>query len=84
MDSSVNPQPTDAHIRISHAIHRELIRRKFTQRQRDILDFILTLSWGCRKPSAIIPQLKDFELCGVRKNHIRNELQQLVKAGVIF
>ncbi len=84
MDSSVNPQPTDAHIRISHAIHRELIRRKFTQRQRDILDFILTLSWGCGKPSAIIPQLKDFELCGVRKNHIRNELQQLVTANVIF
>lgn len=84
MDSTVNPQPTDAHIRINHEIHRELIRRKFTQRQRDIIDFILTLSWGCGKPSAIIPQLKCFELCGVRKNHIRAELTGLVEKNVIL
>ncbi|WP_254350090.1 replication protein [Paenibacillus sp. Lou8.1] len=84
MDSSVNPQPTDAHIRISHEIHRELIRRKFTQRQRNIIDFILTLSWGCGKPSAIIPQLKDFELCGVRQNYIREALDTLVECKVIF
>jgi hypothetical protein len=84
MDSSVNPQPTDAHIRISHEIHRELIRRKFTQRQRVIIDFILTLSWGCGKPSAIIPMLKHFELCGIRKNHIRNELTGLVDMNVLI
>lgn len=84
MDSSVNPQPTDAHIRISHEIHRELIRRKFTQRQRVIIDFILTLSWGCGKPSAIIPMLKHFELCGIRKNHIRNELTSLVELNVMI
>ncbi|WP_270167529.1 replication protein [Paenibacillus sp. SYP-B4298] len=84
VDSSVNPQPTDAHIRISHEIHRELIRRKFTQRQRDIIDFILTLSWGCGKPSAIIPMLKHFELCGIRKEHIRKELTGLVEMNVIL
>ncbi|MEK4452328.1 replication protein [Paenibacillus sp. FSL L8-0506] len=84
MDSNVNPQPTDAHIRINHEIHRELIRRKFTQRQRDIIDFILTLSWGCGKPSAIIPQLKHFELCGIRKNHIRAELITLCEKKVIL
>lgn len=84
MDSNVNPQPTDAHIRINHEIHRELIRRKFTQRQRDIIDFILTLSWGCGKPSAIIPQLKHFELCGIRKNHIRAELIALCEKKVIL
>ncbi|MEK5417072.1 replication protein [Paenibacillus sp. FSL L8-0708] len=84
MDSNVNPQPTDAHIRINHEIHRELIRRKFTQRQRNIIDFILTLSWGCGKPSAIIPQLKHFEYCGIRKNHIRAELLGLVEKSVIL
>ncbi|MEI7027570.1 replication protein [Paenibacillus sp. y28] len=84
MVSSVNPQPTDGHIRISHEIHRELIRRKFTQRQRNIIDFVLTLSWGCKKPSAIIPQLKQFEQCGVRKNHIRQELETLVERQVLI
>ncbi|MBJ6360837.1 replication protein [Paenibacillus sp. GCM10012307] len=84
MDSSVNPQPTDGHIRISHEIHRELIRRKFTQRQKNIIDFVLTLSWGCKKPSAIIPQLKQFEQCGIRKNHIRQELGVLVEKKVLL
>ncbi|BFH66218.1 hypothetical protein J27TS7_10640 [Paenibacillus dendritiformis] len=84
MDSSVNPQPDDPHIRIAHEIHREMIRRKFNQRQHDIINFILTLSWGCGKPSAIIPQLKDFGLCGVGSNHIRNALETLVENKVIF
>ncbi|WP_342477407.1 replication protein [Paenibacillus sp. FSL H7-0350] len=84
MDSSVNPQPTDAHIRISHEIHRELIRRKFSQRQRDVIDFILTLSWGCGKPSAIIPELKDFAETGIGKNHIRGVLEELLQGHVIL
>lgn len=84
MDSSVNPQPTDGHIRISHEIHRELIRRKFSQRQRDVIDFILTLSWGCGKPSAIIPELKDFAETGIGKNHIRGVLEELLRGNVIL
>ncbi|MNC05964.1 hypothetical protein D3C75_534640 [compost metagenome] len=84
MDSTVNPQPTDGHIRISHEIHRELIRRKFSQRQRDVIDFILTLSWGCGKPSAIIPELKDFAETGIGKNHIRGVLEELLQGNVIL
>ncbi|WP_127580927.1 replication protein [Paenibacillus koleovorans] len=84
MESAVNPQPDDPHLRISHQVHREMIRRKFTQRQRNIIDFILTLSWGCGKPSAVIPRLKDFKLCGVGPNHIRKELQALFVANVVF
>ncbi|TMV49389.1 replication protein [Paenibacillus mesophilus] len=84
MESAVSPQPDGPHIRINHQIHREIIRRKFTQRQRNIIDFILTLSWGCGKTSAIIPKLKDFALCGVKYNHIRKELQTLVMKNVIF
>lgn len=84
MDSIVNPQPDDPHLRIAHSIHREIIRRKFTARQRNIIDFILTLSWGCGKPSAIIPRLKDFRLCGVGPNHIRKELLALSVANVIY
>ncbi|GGF72258.1 hypothetical protein GCM10010912_16710 [Paenibacillus albidus] len=84
MDSNVNPQPTDAHIRISHEIHRELIRRKFSKRQRDVIDFILTLSWGCGKPSAIIPELKNFEEAGIRQNHIREVLDDLIAGKVVL
>lgn len=84
MESKVNPQPDDPHIRIAHSIHREMIRRKFTARQRNIIDFILTLSWGCGKPSAIIPRLKDFRLCGVGSNHIRKELLALSVSNVIY
>lgn len=83
MESHVNPQPDDPHLRLSHQLHREIIRRKFTARQRNIIDFILTLSWGCGKPSAIIPRLKDFSLCGVRPNHIRKELLELSVVNVI-
>lgn len=84
MGSTVNPQPTDAHIRISHEVHRELVRRKFSKRQRDVIDLILTLSWGCGKPSALIPELKYFEEIGIGKNHIRSVLDGLVESHVIL
>lgn len=84
MASQVNPQPDDAHIRISHEVHRELIRRDFSKRQRNIIDFILTLSWGCGRSDAVIPQLSHFALCGIGKNHVRSELSALVASRVIF
>lgn len=84
LESRVNPQPDDPHLRIAHELHREMIRRKFSKRQRDIIDFVLTLSWGCGKPSAIIPKLKCFELCGIGKNHIRKELEDMVQSRVLF
>ena len=78
-----NPQPTDAHLRISHAISEELMMRDFTKRQRSILDFILRLSWGCGKKQAIIPKMQDFEICGVARTKIKDELNYLVNARVI-
>ena len=78
-----NPQPTDSHIRIANEIETELLRSKFTQRQYSILRFILRLSWGCGKKTAVIPQLKDFELCGVLKTHIKAELEHLIGMKVI-
>jgi hypothetical protein len=59
-------------------------RAKITARQRSILDFILSLSWGCGKPSAIIPNLKDFNLCGVGSNHIKDELLTLESSHAII
>ncbi|RFB35697.1 phage replication protein [Brevibacillus sp. VP] len=79
-----NPQTEKGHMRIANDIWVAIIKRKFTLRQRNILDFILRMSWGCRKKSAVIPMLKDFELCGVRKEHIRIELEHLVAMNVLM
>lgn len=79
-----NPQPSDAHLRIAHSINEELMMRDFSKRQRSILDLVLRLSWGCNKHEAIIPKLKNFEICGVPPTKIKGELEYLVNALVIF
>jgi len=58
--------------------------RDFSKRQRSIIDFILRLSWGCGKKTAIIPHQKDFELAGIDKTKIKAELDWLIKAKVIM
>ena len=78
-----NPQPTDAHLRIAHRIHEEVMVSEFTKRQRKVLDLILRLSWGCGKKEANIPRQKDFEIVGVGKGHIKMELTYLENAKVI-
>ncbi len=79
-----NPQPDDAHLRVAHAINEELMMRDFSKRQRSILDLILRLSWGCNKHEAIIPKLKNFEICGVPQTKIKGELEYLSNALVIL
>lgn len=79
-----NPQPSDAHLRMAHAISEELMMRDFTKRHRSILDLILRLSWGCNKHEAVIPRLKHFEICGIPNTKIKGELEHLVNALVIF
>jgi DnaD/phage-associated family protein len=79
-----NPQPTDAHLRLSHKILKEIMRRNFTKQQRNIIDLILRLSWGCGKPSALIPKKKNFRFCGVSEKQIAAELTQLNQMRVIL
>ena len=79
-----NPQPTDAHLRISHKIIKEILRRNFTKQQKNILDLVLRLSWGCGKPSALIPKKKQFRLCGVSEKQIAAELRQLEQMKVLL
>jgi len=78
-----NPQPDDAHLRIAHSIHEQIMMRDFSKRQRSILDLVLRLSWGCGKKLATIPLLKDFELAGIGQNHVKKELLWLERALVI-
>ncbi|MCY9593754.1 hypothetical protein PC41400_21730 [Paenibacillus chitinolyticus] len=78
-----NPQVENGFVSVANELWDEIIRRNFTKRQKDILYFVLRLSYGCRNKSAFVPKLKDFELCGVGKTHITNELKYLVECRVI-
>lgn len=79
-----NPQPTDAHIRIAHTIQEQMMVSNFTEQQRRILDLILRLSWGCGKKYAVIPRQRDFQVVGVREVHIKNHIDWLINAKVIY
>lgn len=78
-----NPQAGNGFLRIANEIWNEVIRRDFSKRQKDIILFIWRLSYGCKKKSAYIPQLKDFELCGVGPTNVTKEIHYLVSCKVI-
>lgn len=78
-----NPQTENGFLQIANEIWNEVIRRDFTKRQKDIIQFIWRLSYGCKKKTAYIPMIKDFELCGVGQSNITKELKYLVDARVI-
>ena len=78
-----NPQLGNGYVGIANEIWDEIIRRDFSKRQKDILLFILRLSYGCNKKTALIPKLKYFVLCGIGPTHIKKELTDLQKRNVI-
>lgn len=78
-----SPQPTDAHLRIAHTLLEEIAMRDFSKRQRSILDLLLRLSWGCGKKAWMYDGYADFEVVGVYRNVVSEELQFLEKNGVI-
>lgn len=79
-----SPQVDNGHLRLANELLEELITRDFSKRQLNIIFFILRLSWACGKKYAIIPNLKDFEVCGIRRQHITKELEILQKTRVIY
>lgn len=78
-----NPQPEDGYVKLANEIWNEIIRRDFSKRQKDIILFIWRLSYGCQRKTALIPLLKDFELCGIGQQNIRKELTLLKECKVI-
>ncbi|MDB4868273.1 MAG: hypothetical protein JWR03_2606 [Cohnella sp.] len=78
-----NPQTENGFLQIANEIWNEVIRRDFSKRQKDIILFIWRLSYGCKKKTAYVPMLKDFELCGVGYSNITKELKYLVEMRVI-
>jgi hypothetical protein len=61
----------------------EVLKHDFTKRQLFILSMIVTFSYNYGKDYAYIPKLQDFELAGISKKHIRNELDKLIEMNVI-
>ncbi len=64
-------------------VRGELIKRNFTKRQLNILWFIFTYSFPFGKDKAVITKLQDFELSGVHKTKVREELDKLIEMNVI-
>ncbi|OMD29931.1 replication protein [Paenibacillus odorifer] len=78
-----NPQPENGFVKLANEIWNEIIRRDFSKRQKDIILFIWRLSYGCGKKTALVPLLKDFELCGVGYQNIRKEIDHLSNCKVV-
>lgn len=74
-----NPETTKREL----LIRGEVLRRNFTKRQMNILSFILSFSLYLGKEKAIIPKMRDFEIAGIGKDKIRQELIQLVELKVL-
>ena len=64
-------------------IRMDILKRDFSKRQLTILNVIMTFSYFYGKESAWIPKLKDFSLAGISPTKIKDELEDLVKKGVI-
>lgn len=64
-------------------IRGEVLKRDFTKRQMNIISLIFSFSYYLGKERAVIPKMQDFELAGVSKVKIRNELLQLVEMDII-
>jgi hypothetical protein len=64
-------------------VRGEILKHDFTKRQLTILMFIITFSFNYGKEKAYIPKLQDFEIAGISKKHIKNELNKLMEMNVV-
>lgn len=81
----VNPQKERGYVGLANEIWDEIIRRDFTKRQKDILQLLIRLSYGCQQKTAYIPKQQDFTLCGLGgKGHVGEELKHLEACRAII
>ena len=64
-------------------VRSELMKYDFTKRQHSILKFIFAASYDYGKDTAIIPNMRDWELCGVQSFKAKCELERLEEMKVI-
>ncbi|MCY7861086.1 replication protein [Bacillus haynesii] len=62
----------------------EILKRDFTKRQLNMIAFICIFSFPYNKKTAVIRNMQDFELCGVSKTKVRDELNKLCELNVIL
>lgn len=83
MQSQTTDPKQLAFMRLPLNVLDEMVTRQFTDPQRRVLELIQRLSWGCGQEWAHIPHQKDFEVVGIKKNHIKDQLDWLTDAKVI-
>lgn len=74
---------SSGYTKITNELQDTFIKFRLTKRQRNILDLIIRLSYGCQREFAFIPALKHFSPFGVSKQDIKKELEKLEAARVI-
>lgn len=77
-----NPQP-EQFTRLSNELYEAIMQTDFSKRQRNILDLVIRMSYGCGKKQAILRKT-DFQQVGVGKNHIKGELEHLQASKVLL
>ncbi|GAB6179004.1 hypothetical protein JCM14036_03230 [Desulfotomaculum defluvii] len=78
-----NPQP-EQFTRISNELYTAIMQTNFSKRQRKILDLVIRMSYGCGKKYAILRPQDFVDLVGIHKTDIREELDVLLQAEVLF
>lgn len=77
-----NPQP-DKFTKLSNELYEAIMKTDFSKRQRNILDLIIRLSYGCGKKFAIL-RPSDFEVVGILRGHVKKELEYLQATNVLL
>lgn len=79
----VTSQMDTEYINKMKTVRSEIIKRDVTKRQMKIIDQIFIFSLAFGKDAALIPNLQDFQMCGVDKSKIKYELEKLVELNMI-
>ena len=79
-----NVQLENGYIRIAFDLFNELNFRDFNRMHLNILNFIIRLSYGCKKKYAYISPKSLFRLYGVNKNYIKQSLDYLINNKIII
>jgi phage replication O-like protein O len=77
-----SPQLENGYTRTANELFEAIMISDFSKRQRNVLDLIIRLSYGCGKRHAII-RPSDYEIVGVGRNHIKDTLKELIEANVL-
>jgi phage replication O-like protein O len=77
-----SPQLENGYTRMANELYEAIMTSDFSKRQRNVLDLVIRLSYGCGKRNAIL-RPSDYEIVGVGRNHIKDTLKELKDANVL-